>query len=317
MRRLASGDSIAESSHNADGLRLVQQAGFSKRHLLPLGHPDPRPADSLEILGSALLGLKTAVASDLPNNEPFPSSLASFPSFPGLPYDLIADAFKYADIHLLGDKRVSPVGAAAAANGLGLCSRFVEPDKCEAEEWTMPTKRVLAVEYTKMALTVTVSPFRASRKGYDWIILREWDLGSDSEPPTEDEDSRQQSGVAEVRTYAENYWRRVRHLIQRLPAEQSAKNPITEVIGMGESVLEEKFIDAMRDALKNIIDESVPVYLFNVDPTFAAARGAAEFGKRAMESPNDCVETAVCKYWRRFIGGTDVLGPSCRVIGLQ
>lgn len=304
MRRLASGDSTAEGSHHADWLPLVQQAGSSKKHLLPLSHPDPRPADSLKILGSALLGLRTAVASVLPNNEPFPSSLASFTSFPGLPYDLIADAFKYANIHLLGDSRVSPVGAAAAANDLGLCSNFVEPDKCEGEEWTMPKKRVLAVEYTKMALTVTVSPFRASRNGYDRILLREWDLGSDSEPPMEDEDS-----------HAENYWRRVRHLIQRLPAKQSVKSPITEVIVMGESVLEESFIDVMRDALKSIIDEGVPMYLFDVDPTFAAARGAAEFGKRAMECPNDCVETAVCKYWRRYIGEIDVLGPSCHMMG--
>lgn len=89
---------------------------------------------------------------------------------------------RHAGIEPLDNSRVAPIGAAAAATGLGLCTHYTEPDICESEEMQTNTTRVLAIEYTHTALAVTYSSFQASRKGYDWQSDRFWDLGSDAIP---------------------------------------------------------------------------------------------------------------------------------------
>ncbi len=221
------------------------------------------------------------------------SFLAStFPDPPTLSYDLIQEA--EAKIAMLGDQRVAPVGAAAAAKGIGLCQNFTDIEACENEEAAMPMTHLLAIEYTKAALTVTLSPFQASRKGYDWTIDRAWDLGADAVPKRSDGEKN-----------AEEYWHRVRKEIQKIPARMSADRPITRVLVMGESALDETFLRVMEDALHDVLDGGALMEMGDgriTDPTFAAARGAAEFGKRLMESPDGRAEVAFCKWWRRQIG---------------
>ena len=46
----------------------------------------------------------------------------------------------------------------------------------------MQMQRVLAIEYTREAVTATMSPFQASRKGFDWNLDRAWDLSADAIP---------------------------------------------------------------------------------------------------------------------------------------
>ena len=227
-------------------------------------------------------------------DQPLPSALPTFPYFPGLSLDLVQEAMRQANIAVLGDQRVAPVGAAAAANGLGLCQNFTDIEACENEEASMPMTRVLAIEYTKTALSITLSPFQASRKGYDWTNNRAWDLGANARPKETD-----------TKKDVENYWRCVREEIQKIPARVPAGRPINRVLVMGESVLDEKFLCVMADALHDVLEDSVPIETDEhsiIDPTFAAARGAAEFGKRKMESPDGCAEPVICKWWRRWIG---------------
>ena len=52
----------------------------------------------------------------------------------------------------------------------------------EDEEAEMPMSRVLAIDYFKTVLSVTLSPFQVSRKGCDWIVDRAWNLGSGAVP---------------------------------------------------------------------------------------------------------------------------------------
>ena len=198
----------------------------------------------------------------------------------------------YANIAMLGEQRIAPVRAAAAANGLGLCKDFTDLDACEDEEVGLLMTRVLAIEYTKVALTVTLSPFRTSRKSYDWTIDRTWDLGANALPESLDAEG------------ARLYWQRVREKIQKFPARIPAERPITDVIVVGESALDETFLNVMRDALPDVLDmRSLEISgAHMVDPTFAAARSAAEFSKRMMESPDRCTEGAICKWWRRRLG---------------
>ena len=61
--------------------------------------------------------------------------------------------------------------------------------------------------------------------------------------------------------------------------------------------------DTLHDVLpRDILLQSLqPSEAKLVDPTFAAVREAAELAKRVMEAPEGCVETAVCKWWRRWV----------------
>ncbi|KAL9038796.1 MAG: hypothetical protein Q9214_005140 [Letrouitia sp. 1 TL-2023] len=260
--------------------------------------PQPQFNDAIRVLSNALIALKASIGPLLSPYDAFPPALPTYPNFPGLTYSLIQSAMAAAAIPLLGDARTPPVAAAAAANGLGLCENYTKPDICEDEEARMRMSRVLAIEYTSAALAAILSPFQASRKGFDWMEVRDWDLGSSAVPAGEE---------AEVR-----YWEHVKQVIQTFPARVSRERPVTDVIVMGDSALEKTFLgvlrEALREALPNNDDSRSLVVGFPesgaalVDPTFAAARGAAEFGKRLMESPNGCVETRICKYWRRLVG---------------
>lgn len=226
-------------------------------------------------------------------DQPLPSALPTFPYFSGLSLDLVQGAMREANIAVLGDQRVAPIGAAAAANGFGLCQNFTDIEAYKNEEAGMPMTRVLAIEYTRTAPSITLSPFQASRKGYDWVNNRAWDLGANARPKETD-----------AKKDVEKYWRRVREEIQKIHARVPAGRPINRVLVMGESVLDEKFLRVMADALHNVLDDGVPIETdehFTIDPTFAAARGAAEFGKRIMESPDGCAEPVICKWWRRWI----------------
>lgn len=62
-----------------------------------------------------------------------------------------------------------------------------------------------------------------------------------------------------------------------------------------------------RNALHDVLPRDVllqslqPSEAKLVGPTFAAARGAVEPAKRVMEAREGSVETAVCKWWRRWV----------------
>ena len=80
------------------------------------------------------------------------------------------------------------MGAALAAHVFGLCRNDTAVDICYAEETQMPMSRVLAIEYTRAALTVTLSPFQAAQRVFEWTLERSWDLGADAVPPSKNAD---------------------------------------------------------------------------------------------------------------------------------
>ena len=245
-----------------------------------------------QIIGSLLCTLKASAKASI--SQPISSALATFPNFPGLQYQVVSDAFNYASIRFLNEGRVAPVAAASAANGLGLCETYTELNACDAEEAQMAMKRVLSIDYTRAALTVTLSPFQASHNSFDWNEHRAWSLGADALPGREGGE-------------LDEYWQLVRHEIQTLPKKAQPARPITHVVLTGESALDEAFLDVVRDALSDVLPEAVTLSFMEtsgtqmVSPLFATARGAAELAKRKSESPDGCVETAICRWWRRQI----------------
>ena len=154
---------------------------------------------------------------------------------------------------------------------------------------------MLAIDYTRTALTITLSPFQASHNGFDWNEHRAWDLGADALPDREGGE-------------LDEYWQRVRDEVQKLPKKAQVGRPITHILLKGESALDEAFLDVVRDVLSDVLPEAVAFSFTetsvtqNVSPLFATARGAAELAKRKSESPDECVETASCRWWRKQIG---------------
>lgn len=255
------------------------------------------PAADVHFVASQLIALKAAIAPLL--EHPLTAALAAYPTFPDDQLNLVPDAMRHAGIEPPDRSRVAPIGAAAAATGLGLCAHYSEPDLCEFEETQMNTTRVLGIEYTPTALAVTYSSFQASRKGYDWRTDRAWDLGSDATMNDGDD-------------AVEEYWKRVRVELQDMIRALKGRSRVTHVMLMGDSVLDERFLQIMEDALHNVLDTNVMLRTSSdfsselkktsVDPIFAVAIGTAEFAKRGMESPSGCVESRICKWWRRQIG---------------
>jgi hypothetical protein len=244
------------------------------------------------IIGNILSALKAKAEAYL--SHTLDSAIVTFPT--GLHERQVHGALRYAGIQPLGEDvshlSLVPASAAAAASGIGLCDSYTELDICDVEEAHLPDSRVLAIEYTGASLTVSLAPFQASRSSFDWMLRRDWDLGADSLPTTPEE--------------SKLYWSQVRDKIQELPLAVSRKS-ITHVLLMGEAALDETFLETMRDALHDVLPDELVSRAADcgaifVDPTFAAARGAAEFAKRDMEAPHGCVERAYCKLWRKWIG---------------
>ena len=296
MRHLASSNLAPDLSDLWTASHSHQQRHLSHqdRYLELRSSPPEQPSnDAVQTLTKALITLKASTQLLLPPNTPFPPALPTYPNFSHLSYPMISAAMFAAQIRLVGNARTPPVGAAAAANGLGLCNNYTELDVCEDEETHMPMTRLLAVEYTRAALVVTLSPFQASRNGFDWMQVREWGLGGALLPAEKEQRKR--------------YWADVRSVTSRFVVEQAM--PVTVVIVIGECALDEKFLEVMRGVLENVLPDGRDSVLSIddggsglINPRFAASRGAAEFGKRILEGPDGCVEMNYCKWWRKIIG---------------
>lgn len=245
-------------------------------------------------MASQLFALKTAVTLLL--EHPLTAALAAYPIFPDDRSNLVPDAMRHVGIEPLDRSRIAPIGAVAAATGLGLCAHYTEPDLCEFEETQMNTTHVLGIEYTPTGLAVTYLSFQASRKGYDWRSDRAWDLGSDAIPD---------HGEVAI----EEYWQRVWVELRDMTRALKGRGRVTDVLLIGDSVLDERFLKIMKDALYDVLDADDMLRTSldissrsTVDPVSAAAIGTAEFAKRNMESPSGCVESRICEWWRKQIG---------------
>ena len=173
---------------------------MSSQHRQPISPAQKMDfAKAVDILRRQLVVLRTELGRLL--DEPLPSALASYPHLPSRVYGLVPQAMHSAGIQLVDELGIAPIGAAAADHGLGLCRTYVELDTCEAEEANLDSSNVLTIDYTRTALTVTFSSFKASRNAYDWDESRAWDLDAGAVQHGDE-------GLVE------RYWRRVRTEIQ-------------------------------------------------------------------------------------------------------
>lgn len=188
----------------------------------------------------------------------------------------ILDAFEYCGLqHLHLSVRGSlanETGPAYAGYGLGLCSDYTSFTACDAEQMNMPWEAVSTILFTRTALTVTLTTMKGAY--YTWEPryrrLEDFTLGYDARHDNPRE---------------EYYWERVRErLIEIMVRNQYYQRP-AKVLLLGESVLDETFARVLREALSSVMEE-VPEILED-EAMFIAAKGAAEFAKRARYDPRN------------------------------
>lgn len=98
---------------------------------------------------------------------------------------------------------------------------------------------------------------------------------------------------------AKSFWNVLQDII--VDVGRSAKSPLTDVLLLGEDAGNPDLIDAIKDALKQLVPHRLnDIRISSLGgaeefaPVYVAARGAAEFAKRAQEAPPNCRKPPRC-----------------------
>ena len=159
--------------------------------------------------------------------------------------------------------------SAYAGHGLGLCSDYTNVTRCQDEQQNMPDEIVMAVLFTRSALTVSLSPIKAAyglwEPPYRRII--NFKLSHDSRRDIPDE---------------KFYWEAVKDRLCEVIISNPYSPRPNRLILFGESSGNEKFRSTLNESLASLMDKLSPV--LDEYPMFVTARGAAEFAKRGLWS---------------------------------
>lgn len=220
--------------------------------------------------------LKTPTNSVLGPLGPVDLAFVTVPYLPALYMEDLVDASEYAGIRLLtlpwyvhrsGDQAqwpVTEINTAYAGNGFGICISYKDRTRCSEELGQMPQQNVFAVLFTWTALTAHVSPLWSAEGFYSASGIVNFDLGLINERSTTD------------------YWARIRSALREGMASYTGRGKeLGLVVSHGEQAENQHFDRILKEeVLKYQVDTTGPEFSVQ-DPVFAAARGAAEFAKRA------------------------------------
>ena len=189
------------------------------------------------------------------------------------PEDL-QDAFEYVGLRYL----TFPVrydvsyetSAAYAGYGLGLCSDYTERNACYQEQVGMPSEVVMAVLYTRTVLTVSLSVMKSAYYLYEPLDrhLLDFSLGYDARTLSADE---------------QDYWDAVGSKLEEILVDNPYFKRPAKILLMGDGVRDENFQNTLQKAMDNHMAR-LPEIL-SEDSEGVAAKGAAEFAKRAPYDP--------------------------------
>jgi hypothetical protein len=155
-----------------------------------------------------------------------------------------------------------------AGYGFGLCEHWQNETQCRIEEEKSSRTTVLAVHYSRAALTSSRAWISTALGLWetDHMRVENFRLGSDAKARYETE---------------EEYWHDVKSaLIQPLGENPLIDKPI-KILLAGDMIYG-KFIDVLKEAMMDSIGIIPPIFVD--DPVVVAAKGAAEFRRRG-ESP--------------------------------
>ena len=220
--------------------------------------------------------------------------LLTMPSLPGLSYEDLDDAMAYTGLTLLSTHKhiggkVSEVSAAFAGSGYGLCERYDNVNACEDEEADMPVSHILALSLSQISFSATYTYMRAAYRSVPEKETIDFSLGLQNSPKT-GEDSQQEQAL---------YWSRMRATI--IEVGRASRGTLNTLLLLGDIAENLDFIRTVQGALRELLSDGftqvVPTLLLSEKrdhPLYLAARGAAEFAKRAQEAPAGCREPAHC-----------------------
>ncbi|KAL8903304.1 MAG: hypothetical protein Q9207_004017 [Kuettlingeria erythrocarpa] len=261
-----------------------------------------RPATpETAILANLVAMLKTQVEKLL--GERVTAAVLSSPDRIRLTEEEVSDVLDYLNVRNLMSipddlEDLYATSAAFAGYGYGLCRQYTDPYVCEREEQHFPPQRLLHVDFTLHSLSGTIKSLNTARDGSADKMFIDIDLG-----------------LAQLETFREEemYWMAVRDRIRLLV--HSYKPRITQVMLSGSAAGDRRFVDAVRDALYDLVSTTIlrGVHTGGTDVgehdaegiaddfLYATAKGAAEFAKRRQEGPVRCAESEACKRVREGI----------------
>lgn len=205
--------------------------------------------------------------------EKFTTAVATIPHLVAVYNEDITDALEHVGLNMHGiwyyEHLVYETISAYAGLGLGLCRNYTNAADCLDTQREWERDIIMPVLYTRSALTMSFAPVRGAyflwEPSYRHRV--DFDLGSDK--------------LASLQTPEEvkRYWSQVRTKLVEVMVERPAYDKPHKIILMGESASDPEFVRNLWLALATVMDRA-PV-LLDADPLFAAAKGAAEFAKRA------------------------------------
>ena len=198
--------------------------------------------------------------------------MVTAPAFAQLCEDDITEAVEYAGLrHLVEthdgheNKQPREEATAYAGYGLGICEHYEDAKRCKEEEAALPLKTTLSVLHTGSALMTFIWPIKLANPSYYGVARPyrvTWDL---SAPRNRSWDLVKLKLFAPIRDWN---WGDRRH--------------VDRVVLMGAGADSKEMLGAVREAMMEFQGD-VPE-IFQEDTLYVAARGAAEFAKRALDA---------------------------------
>ena len=228
-------------------------------------------SEDVGVLASMLKGLVDAVESRLGCR--LGSAAATSPHLLALYEEDMGDAFEYLHLNWLRlpvrYSHLRETSAAYAGYGFGLCTNFTDLSVCKDELQNWPSEVVMAVLYTRFALTVSLSVTKSAY--YLWELpyrhVEDFSLGRNAKYDNPRE---------------EYYWESLRRCLLDIMVHHQYFPRPAKMLLLGESAHDERFNGVLTEALGSVM-ESMPAIL-QEGAEDVGAHGAAEF---AMRSPWD------------------------------
>ena len=290
-----------------------------------LGRPSTSDVGTITSLIQPLL----VNAQDKVTSLSITCALVTIPNTPGFTHADLRDAMEYLGLTLISTHKhipsaVSELSAAYAGSNIGLCTHYTDVDTCEDEEADMLTSHILALSLTQHSFSAAYTYMSAAYRSLLEASSTRFDLGL--EHLSSDFDSSQMKlGIS----CPARYWSRIFDVI--IEIGRASLRPLNTLLLLGEDAENPDFVRTVQEALRELLPEAsaeevAAMVLVSgerkadsdgelvdeqtggsselLDPLYLAARGAAEFAKRAQEAPAGCREPARCAK-NRFPAGTE------------
>ena len=223
-------------------------------------------------LAKMLSDLRTLVEEQI--GRPIESAGAATLNLVALYPEDLQDVFEYVGLRYL----TFPVrydilyetSAAYAGYGYGLCSDYTDRNTCKQEQVDMPSDIVMAVLYTRTALTVSLSVMKSAYYLYEPLDrhLLDFSLGYDARFLSTDMD---------------DYWDAVRSKLEQILMKNPYYKRPGKVLLMGDCVHDKSFQRTLKKAMSNQMAQLPEILVEDSDGV--SARGAAEYAKRVSYDP--------------------------------